>query len=211
MDFVELQRDVLPCLEKAIKFSLSNGLNIHTPVGAKFAELYVAFELWKHEPKLGRQREIGGVEHPASCDIVLAKTRKKLEVKWAMLHHRLDDPYVKRCSGIPFWGWGFSSGKQFRDRKFDYCILVAAEKDGAYPEHVFAIKCEEITKDTMGGPRKSSVYNKGSFYIEFSHNKKFYYERNWYPKGPTPLEDDIFKNQEKYEKRWEKLKEKGTL
>jgi hypothetical protein len=212
MDLMELQRVILPGLEKAIKFSLLNNLNIHTSVGAKFAELYVASELWEHEPKLGQQRgKIKEVKHPASCDVVLAKTGKKLEVKWAVFHYIESDPFVKRSSEIPFWGCGFSGGKQFKDKKFDYLVLIAAERDGAHPEHIFVIKCEEMTEKTMGGLRRSSVFTKGSFYIEFSHDKDFYYKRKWHPKGPSPLEEDLFKNSEKYEKRWKELKEKGAL
>lgn len=211
MDLVELQRDILPSLEKVIKFSFSNGLNIHTSVGAKFAELYVASELWEHEPKLGKQRLDTAVRNPRSCDIILAKTEKKLEVKWSMFHHGTNDPFARRCGGIPFWGWGFSKGKQFKDKKFHYCILIAAKKDGAYPEHIFVIKSEEMTEDTMGGLRKSGVDPKGSYYIEFSHNENFYYRRSWHPRGPSPLEEDLFKNRDKYQKRWEKLQEKGWL
>lgn len=68
-----------------------------------------------------------------------------------------------------------------------------------------------MTEDSMGGLRGSSVYAKGSFYIEFSPNKDFYYKRRWYPKGPSPLEKDIFQNQAKYESRWEELKKKGQI
>lgn len=209
---MELRRSILPSLEKVIRFSILNRLNIHSSIGAKFAELYVASELWEHEPKLGKQRgDVKGIEHPASCDIVLARTGRKLEVKWAMFHHDPKDSYLKGSGGIPYWGWGFSSGKQFKDKKFDYCILIAAEEDGAYPKHIFVIRCDEITEDSLGGPRKSAVYTKGSYYIEFSHNKKFYHKRKWHRKGPSKLEKDIFENREKYEKRWKELKEKGTL
>jgi hypothetical protein len=76
--------------------------------------------------------------------------------------------------------------------------------------HIFVIKCEEMTNETMGGPRRSGV-SKRSYYIEFSHNKDFYSTREWYCKGPSPLEHDLFKNPEKYEKGWHELKEKGTL
>ncbi|MEM2094359.1 MAG: hypothetical protein QXI32_03580 [Candidatus Bathyarchaeia archaeon] len=102
--------------------------------------------------------------------------------------------------GYLFWGWGFSEGKQFKDRKFDYCILIAAKRDGAYPESIFVVKCEEMTEKSMGGFRCSSVYTKGSFYIEFSRNMDFYCKRSRHPKGPSPLEEDIFKNQTKYKK-----------
>ena len=211
LDEAEL-RNVLCMLGKAIKFSLLNGLNLHVPIGGKFAELYVASELWKHKPKLGQQRHVVvGVKHPASCDIVLEKTKKKVEVKWSALHHSGNDPFAKRDANIPFWGWGFSTGKQFLDKKFDYCILFAARKDEAYPQHILVIKCEEMTKDSLGGLRSSALYSKGSFYIEYSHNREFYYRRRWYPKGPSPLEEDIFKNRDKYEERWFELKEKGML
>jgi hypothetical protein len=139
------------------------------------------------------------------------KPERKLAVKWAMFHPNPNDPFVKRTGGIPFWGWGFSIGKQFKDKKFDYCVLIAAKKDEAKPKHIFVIKCEEMTYESMGGPRRSGVYTKGSYYIEFSHNKDFYKNRDWNRNGPSPLENDLFKNSEKYEKRWHELKEKGTL
>jgi hypothetical protein len=37
-----------------------------------------------------------------------------------------------------------------RDKKFDYCLLLAAKKDKACPQHVFVIKCEEMTKTERG-------------------------------------------------------------
>ncbi|MEM0314100.1 MAG: hypothetical protein QXQ41_06105 [Candidatus Bathyarchaeia archaeon] len=141
----------------------------------------------------------------------MAETKKKLEVKWGMLHYREDDPFIKGSQGIPFWGWGFSSGKQFINKKFDYCILIAAQKDRAYPQHVFVVKCEEMTEAEMGGKRRSSVYTKGSYFIEFSHNKEFYFKRKWWPCGFSPLEEKLFKNRKLYEKRWNYLKENGIL
>jgi len=210
--------DALQKLADVIRFSLSNDLGIHVAIGGKFAELYVASELWKHKPKLGQQRqEVKEVKNPKSCDVVLEATKKKLEVKWSALHH---------IDNKPFWGWGFSSGKQFLEKKFDYCILLAAKENNAYPEHIFVIKCEEMTEDTMGGLRTSALYNKGSFFIEYSDEKDFYSSRKWgYPisehsskeRGskekpkPSPLEEDLFNNPGKYKERWEELKEKGML
>ncbi|MEM3434047.1 MAG: hypothetical protein QXP27_07725, partial [Candidatus Methanomethyliaceae archaeon] len=66
------------------------------------------------------------------------------------------------------------------------------------------------TNQSMGGTRPSPV-NKSSYYIEFSKNRKFYYKREWYPKGPAPLEKELHKNMKEYEARWEELKEKGYL
>ncbi|MEM3385694.1 MAG: hypothetical protein QXE78_09225 [Nitrososphaeria archaeon] len=64
---------------------------------------------------------------------------------------------MKWADGIPFWNWGFSTGKQFMEKKFDYCILLAAEKDGVSPKHIFVIKIDEIGKESFGGERKSAV------------------------------------------------------
>lgn len=212
MDIDRLRNEILPCLEQAIIFSFSNNLNLHTSIGGKYAELFVAAELWKHKPKLaGERKKVKDVRNPESCDIVLAETKKKLEVKWGMLHYREDDPLIKGSQGTPFWGWGFSSGKQFINKKFDYCILIAAEKDRAYPKHIFIIKCEEMTMAEMGGKRRSSVYTGGSFFIEFSHDKEFYFKRKWWPHGFTPLEEKLFKHPEVYQKRWNQLKENGIL
>lgn len=158
-----------------MKFSLKNNLGLHTSFGGKYAELWVTYELWPHEPKVGHERcTVKDIENPYSCDVVLAKTKKKLEIKWGMLHYRSDDPYMKGANGILFWNWGFSTGKQFMEKKFDYCILLAAEKDGAGPQHIFVIKIDEMNKETFGSERKSAVYNKGSYYIEYSEDKNFY-------------------------------------
>ena len=134
MNKEELRTEVIPKLEKIIQFSLKNNLDLHTCTGGKYGELWVASELWKHEPKLSHERSaVKGVEKPTGCDIILTRTKKKLEVKWGMLHHRGDDSFFKRTEEIPFWGWGFSSGKQFIDKKFDYCILLAAKKRWSTP------------------------------------------------------------------------------
>ncbi len=63
----------------------------------------------------------------------------------------------------------------------------------------------------MGGKRKSGVFTKGSFYLEYSHDRNFYFKRKWWPKGLSPLEEDIFDNRELYEHRWGELKRKGML
>jgi hypothetical protein len=97
--------DALQKLADVIRFSLSNDLGIHVAIGGKFAELYVAYELWKHKPKLGRQKDkINVVKNPKSCDIVLEATKKKLEVKWSALHN--NDQFAKKCDNKPFWGMG---------------------------------------------------------------------------------------------------------
>ena len=196
-------------MERAIRYSFSNNLNLHTSIGGKYAELFVASELWRHGPRLAGERgKVRGVKNPRGCDIVLAGTGRRLEVKWAMLHHRGDDPFF-RGSGIPFWGWGFSSGKQFIERRFDYCILLAAKEDEAHPQHIFVIKCEEMTEEAMGGKRDSGVA-RDSFYIEYSQDKQFYFRRRWWPKGPSPLEGELLENRIKYEERWSQLKRWGS-
>ncbi|MBC7129673.1 hypothetical protein H5T51_00445, partial [Candidatus Bathyarchaeota archaeon] len=105
----------------------------------------------------------------------------------------------------------FSSEKQFINKKFDYCILIAAKKDRAYPQHIFVIKCEEMTTAEMGNERKSSVYTGGSFFIEFSYTRDFYFKRKGWPHGFSPLEEKLFKSREVYQKRWNQLKKNGIL
>ena len=204
--------EILPKLEEIIRFSLLNNPDLHTSFGGKYGELWVATKLWRHDPKLARERyTVKGLDRQGSCDIILAGSKKKLEVKWAMYHHRNDDPFMKRVEGIPFWGWGFSSGKQFVERKFDYCILLAADKDKAIPQHVFVIRIDEMTESSMGRLRKSGVSSKGSFYIEFSNNKEYYHRRRWHPHGPSPLEESLFKQRSMHEERWKELKKNGIL
>jgi len=88
--------------------------------------------------------------------------------------------------------------------------LLAAKKDKACPQHVFVIKCEEMTKTEMGGKRRSPVGSRGSFFIEFSHDKNFYFKRKGSP-GFSPLEEKLFRHQELYKKRWNQLIKKGVL
>jgi len=212
VNFLELKEEVLHALERVIRFSLKNNLNTHSSVGGKYGELWVASELWAHDPKLaGERRKIKGIRNPTSSDIVLAKTLKKVEVKWGMLHHRVDDGLVKRVQGVEFWGWGFSKGTQFLDGKFDYCVLLAAEKDGAKPEHVFVLKCEEMTHDSMGGLRRSGLSSRGSYYIEYSEDCDYYHKRRWHPEGPSKVEKALYDGSIDHKKRWEELKKTGVL
>jgi len=212
MNVEALANEVLPCLERIIQFSLINNLNVHTSIGGKYGELWVASELWRYKPRLAKERyDVKGVEKRGSCDIILEKTSKKLEVKWGMLHHRKNDEFVKKVrEGVPYWGLGFSGGTQFTKGKFDYCILLAAEKDGAHPQHTFVIKVDDMTESSMGGKRKGA-FGKENFYIEFSDNEDYYCKRSWYPYGPTPLEKLLFEQKREYKKRWKRLKENGEL
>lgn len=136
------------------------------------------------------------------------RARKKVEVKWAVYH--FEDNFTRSTEGIPFWGWGFSMGKQFIERKFDYCVLLAAKRDGAEPSHIFVLRVEEMKEGSMGGKRRSAVYTKGSYFIEFSENKNFYFKRKWHPKGPSEIEKSLF-NIDEHIALWGKLKSSGFL
>jgi len=197
-------------LEQIIMFSIENGLNVHTSVSGKFGELWVAYHLWDFKPKLARSRsQVKEVKNPNSCDIVLCSTKKKLEVKWSKYHGEGDD-LLKKTGGISCWGWGFSKGTQFIDKKFDYCILLAAEDKGARPEHVFVLKIDEMTKETMVENRKSSLGSKDSYFIEYSANEDFYTSRKWHPFGPSTIEEHLF-NRKLHEERWFQLIENGKI
>lgn len=86
-----------------------------------------------------------------------------------------------------------------------------AEKDRARPKHIFVISLDEMTEYSMGGKRKSAVFTKKSFFIEFSENEDFYHKRKWHPQRPSALEESLFRNSKEHEMRWRKLKKNGLL
>lgn len=208
MDYKELS-EYLPKIEDIIQYSIRNSLNVHSYLGGKYGELHVIKELWKHKPKIAHERTEVKIKNPKSCDIVLADSKKKLEIKWGKFHDE-KDKMTLLTNGIPFWGWGFSKGRQFLEKKFDYCILLAAEKGGAKPEHTFVLRIDEMNNYTMGGERKSVVSSKGSYYIEYSNDQKFYEKRKWHPYGPSVIET-ILQNKETQDNRWHELKNNGEL
>ncbi len=210
MDREKLRREILPSMEQVIRFSLRNGLNLHSSVGGKYGELFVVNELWKHNPHVGHSRyQLKNIKNPASSDIYLKKTGTKLEVKWAMLHHREQDYFFRNSGRFRHWGWGFSMGNQFLKRKFDYCVLLAAKEDRALPEHTFVLTCEELNQ--LMEKRQSGVTTKPSFYIEFSESEEFYHKRRWQPGKLSGIEEKLFFNRATYEERWIELKSKGYL
>ncbi|MEM3389784.1 MAG: hypothetical protein QW491_10300 [Thermoproteota archaeon] len=197
-------------MEKIVHISFANDWNIHSQIGSKYGELFVANELWEHEPKFGNLRKsLKGIEKPTSSDIVLSKTGKKIEVKWGMLHHRDGDYYFDSRGRIPYWGWGFSKGGQFSKNKFDYCVLLAAHKDEARPKYIFVLKLEEMKKYMK--PRVSGEAGKEkSFFIETSDEKDFLQKRTRI-KPILELERLLMEDRETYLKRWEELKQDGLL
>ena len=201
-------------LEELIRVSFDKGWNVHSVVGSKYGELFVASELWKHEPIFGAKRaEVKGIKQPRSSDIILFETKKKIEVKWSMLRYRDNDYYYRERGGIPHWGWGFSSGKQFLNNKFDYCVLLAASKDGAFPKHIFVLKLQEM-KDGME-KRVSGEAGKfsKSYFLETSDDNDFFKKRSEAKKFPIePLEiEKCLLNRSLHKRRWEELKQNGLL
>lgn len=202
----ELLEDLLPKMEYLIQASLSNKLNVHTSLGGKYGELWVASQLIKNDPRLAHERGGIKIKNAKSSDILLANNNKRLEVKWGMNHSDKDDLFVKRAAGIPLWGWGFSKGKQFLEDKFDYCVLLAAEKGGAKPQHVFILTCDEM-KRTMS--RRRSIVNPDSYYIEYSKNPEYYEARRW-TKGINEAEK-LLLDHKLHQDRWRQLRAKGLL
>ncbi|MCX6653692.1 MAG: hypothetical protein NTY03_01080, partial [Candidatus Bathyarchaeota archaeon] len=189
--------------------SIKGGLNVHSYVGGKYGELWMASHLQAHEPLLASSRRKNvGVKNPSSCDIVLTDQKKKLEVKWGV-YHGPKDPMTNGCNNIPYWGWGFSMGKQLEPGKFDYCILLAAEPDGAKTSEVFVLKQEEMTPDKIGGKRKS-VVNSGSFYVEYSKNPLFYGPKKW-GNGKKSYVETLLQDEALHNKRWKQLVDYGKL
>jgi len=74
-------------LREATEISLSNNWNIHSAVGGKYGEVFVANALGKHGPLIGNERKHlrKEIRNPTSADVILSKTKKKVEVKWGIL------------------------------------------------------------------------------------------------------------------------------
>ena len=141
-----------------------------------------------------------------SADIVLAKTGSRLEVKWGVYHGPTDD-FTRRTKRIPYWGWGFSQGRQFKENKFDYCILLAAEKSGAQPKYKFVLTRDEMNQKMSS---RRSIVNPDSFYIEYSEQEDFYTARAWWPRGRNEAEK-FLKNIILHEQRWNIMKNTGKI
>ena len=200
-------------LREAVEISLSNNWNIHSAVGGKYGEVFVANVLWKHDPLIGNERKHlrKEIRNPTSADVILSKTKKKVEVKWGILHHRVDDYYFNSRGKTPYWGWGFSQGTQFLKDKFDYCVLLAAEKDKAVPKHIFILTLQEM-KDGMT-PRISGEggRKKKSYFIETSDENDFFAKREKVAAiSRIELENNLL-DRHGHIKRWNKLRERGQL
>ena len=212
MDFTELIR-ILNEMENIIKFSFRNELNIHSSIGGKYGELYVAKELMQHEPLLGKKRdEAKNVQNPRSADIVLKKTGKKIEVKWGALHYKKDDYYFRTRGRTEYWGWGFSKGTQFLKDKFDYCVLLCAERDGARPVKVYVVTAEEMRKYMEKRVSGEGGKNAYSFFVEVSENPNFFERRKNQKRSIKPCQlEFMIQDSRMYEERWEELKKYGRL
>jgi hypothetical protein len=201
---------ILPKLEELIRISLENNLTLHSSLGGKYGEYWVASQLWSYGPRFGGNRSgTKGVKNPNSADIVLETGTKKIEVKWG--RYWGDGKIFEKWSNEnPCWGWGFSKGRQFKEKRFNYCVLLAAEPKGAYPKYVFVLDIEEMNDESV--LQRTSSLGGTSYYIEYSEDEKFYNKQHGRKKvDASPIEKLLFKNREKYTQRWERLKEKGEL
>lgn len=209
----ELKR-ALTQMEDLIKFSFRNNLNVHSSIGGKYGELYVAYELLPHGPLLGKHRdEARDIRNPRSADVFLRKTGKKIEVKWGMLHYQDDDYYFKTRGKTEFWGWGFGEkGSQFKKRKFDFCVLLCAEKDGAKPVHVYVVTPDEMMPHVVPRVSGEGGRKKTSYFLQVSDDPDFFQrlESQTRPIKPCELER-LLRDEDKYQDRWLRLKEHGVI
>lgn len=194
--------EAIESLYKAISLSFKNRWNVHSSIGGKYGELFVANALWKHKPVIGKERKWKG------CDINLAETEKRIEVKWGMLHYEPDDYYFKTRGKVPYWGWGFGKkGSQFLKNKFDYCIFLAAKKNEAHPKYIFVVKSEEMNGKTMEKRISGEAGKVGSYFLETSEDKDFFKRR----RKKILIVERMLLRRQMHKKRWEELRENGVL
>lgn len=207
-------KEAVKLLEKLVRISFDKGWKVHSVVGSKYGELFVAKELWKHELIFGDKRaEVKDIPQPRSSDIILYKTKRKIEVKWSMLRYRDNDYYYRERGNVPHWGWGFSSGKQFLDKKFDYCVLLAASKDGAFPKYIFVLKQQEMKNGMEERVSGEGGKSSKSYFLETSDDDNFFDRRskaNRFPIKPLEIENFLL-DRSLHKRRWEELKQNGLL
>jgi len=203
--------EAIELLDKVIRLSFANHWNVHSAVGGKYGELFVAKELWEHQPLIGKERKIRG------ADVFLARTGKRIEAKWGMLHHEPDDYYFKVRGSVPYWGWGFSKGNQFLRNRFDYCVMLAARRNEAAPQHVFVLTLGEMRKGM--GLRVSGEAGKKarSYFIETSDDSHYFEERARSMKSKfgsqlreLAVEESLL-DRESHRRRWKQLINLGRL
>jgi hypothetical protein len=206
-------RKALTNMEDAIKFSFENDLNLHSSIGGKYGELYVAYKLMTHDPLLAKRRnEAKGIRNPCSADMILKNTSKKVEVKWGALHHKEFDYYFRTRGRTEYWGWGFSLGTQFLKDKFDYCVLLCAEKNEAKPAHIYVVTTNEMKKHMIDRVSGEAGRKTKSYFLEVSDDPEFFYKRQYqkHPIEPCELEK-LMRDNPKYRERWKMLKKHGKL
>ena len=205
--------EAIGLLERIIRLSFENSWNVHSAVGGKYGELLVAKELWDHEPQMGKKRKALG------ADIFLSKTQKRIEVKWGMLHWNADDHYFKDRGEIPFWGWGFSAGRQFLKDRFDYCVLLAARKDDATPDggHTFVLTPKEMRREMKSRVSGEGGRKKKTYFIENSDDPNFFEARRRSMKSKFGIElrklkiEESLLDRDKHAARWAELVKSGEL
>lgn len=196
--------DVFGKLRTLIKFSAKlskeNAFGLHSIVGGKFGELWVATRLWKHKPLIGDRRDRGvgfGVKRPRSADIVLPITKKKIEVKWGMVQSD------KKNEGR-YWGWKI--GKKCA---FHYCVLLAADENGNH--RVFVLTKEEA----KSLPPRMSMGSRFRFVEipeEFRNAERFYSQRRLQRNiEPCIIERTLTEHTRFFERRWKELRDHGEL
>lgn len=196
-------------LEELIKFSFNKKLNLHSTIGAKYGELYVAYQLYNHNPLLASWRtESESIKRrKTSADIILDNYGKKIEVKWGALHHLDNDYYYEKAGKIEHWGWGFSQGNQFNEDSFHYVVLLAAKRNLAVPEHIFVCTCSELKDNMERRVSGEGGKDKYTYFLHYSDTKKFYEKPE---NNVLKIEKSLY-NDPKYQERWLTLKKNGSI
>lgn len=157
----------------------------------KFGEVWVANQLVDFNPKIGdmRGRKI------RSADLYLSKIDKRIEVKTAR-------PMKDKHTGIYYWGFSFTTGKQITQNKFDFCVLLRLDINGKV-KGSFILGIDEID---IGKIEKRESEGQHKYTIHLCENYQNYRKlmKSWDWKE-SAMDKELLLNQERYRNKWEKI------
>ncbi len=171
-------KEMLILLKKTVKKMEKLEVS-HGNIRGKYAEIHVAYKLRKYISQIDQERDI------KSADIYLLKLGKRVEVKSSIFKG-------------DYWAWSFGF-KQLTNNKFDYCVLIGFNNNGAIGK-TFVLTFDELKIHPL--KREESLVGTNTYIMYSTAYKK----SNEYKTRESKVELDLNLNPKKYEDRWDKIK-----